>query len=143
MALYDEVGGSETVCTAVGQFYGRVLVDPELSAFFDDVDMLRLQAHQRAFITWLLGGPNEYHGRTMTTAHRDLQISDTDFDAFLANLVDTLYGLGADETVVSQIGYLVAALRHQIVTASAGHKPAHPTHKPAAAPKPAQRPVSH
>jgi hemoglobin len=50
-------------------------------------------------------------------AHAGLAITDEDFDAVVAHLVDTLTGLGVPEETIGQIGGTLAPLRGDIATA--------------------------
>jgi hemoglobin len=122
MSVFEAVGGEPAVQGAVALFYGRLLGDPEVSNFFEDADMVVLQQHVRAFMTALMGGPDEYSGRSIAAAHVSLGISDTDFDAFLAHMVDTLIDLDAPDETICRIGALVAPLRSQVVSSRPGHQ---------------------
>jgi hemoglobin len=119
MSIYESIGGAGAVQAAVDDFYVRLLDDPQLAPFFVDVDLQRLKAHQRAFLTAALGGAQIYQGRDMAAAHAGLAISGGDFDAVVAHLVATLTGLGVPDETISQIGGLLAPLRGDIVTAVA------------------------
>jgi hemoglobin len=122
VSIYEAVGGEPAVQEAVALFYGRLLEDPEVSNFFEDVDMIVLQQHVRAFMTALLGGPDHYLGRGIAAAHAGLSISPTDFDAFVAHMVDTLISLGAPDDTICRIGGLIAPLRSQVVSSRPGHQ---------------------
>lgn len=117
MSIYDSIGGAGAVRAAVDDFYARVLADGQLAPFFTETDLNRLKAHQRAFIAAAIGGPEIYQGRDMASAHADLGIADSDFDAVVGHLVDTLSGLGVPEETIGQIGSVLAPLRSDIVTA--------------------------
>ena len=117
MSIFDSIGGSPAVQTAVDDFYTRVLADPQLAPYFTDVDMRHLKTHQRAFVAAAIGGPQIYSGRDMAAAHAGLAITDRDFDAVVAHLVATLTGLGVPEETIGQIGGALAPLRGDIVTA--------------------------
>ncbi len=119
MTIYESIGGAPAVAAAVDDFYVRVLDDPQLAPFFADVDLGRLKAHQRSFIAAAIGGSELYAGRDMAAAHAGLDISDDDFDAVVAHLVDTLAGLGVPADTIGQIGAALAPLRSDIVTAPA------------------------
>jgi hemoglobin len=121
MSIFEAVGGEPAVQEAVALCFGRMLEDPELSSFFDDVDMIVLQQHVRAFVTALMGGPDQYQGRSIAAAHASLGITDTDFDAFLAHMVDTLISLGAPDDTIGRVGRLFAPLRSQVVSSRPGH----------------------
>jgi hemoglobin len=122
MSVYDAVGGEPAIAQAVALFYGRLLQDPEVSNFFEGVDMIVLQRHMRTFMAAALGGPDDHRGRSIAAAHARFGLSDTDFDAFLAHMVDTLIALGAPDETISRIGGLVAPLRAQVVSSRPGHQ---------------------
>jgi hemoglobin len=113
--IYDAIGGRDAVAAAVDLFYVKVLDDPALAPWFVDVDIDRLRAHQRAFLTAALGGPNGYDGRSMADAHRGLDITDDAFDRVAGHLSDTLTELGLDADTVSAIVGEVAGLRGDVV----------------------------
>jgi hemoglobin len=119
VSIYDSIGGGPAVRAAVDDFYVRVLADRQLAPFFADVDLQRLKAHQRAFIAAAIGGSEIYEGRDMAAAHAGLAITDADFDAVVAHLVDTLTGLGVPGETIGRIGGALAPLRGDIVTAPA------------------------
>ncbi len=117
MSLYDIIGGADAVRTAVDDFYTRVLADPRLAPYFATTDLNRLKAHQRSFIAAAIGGPELFSGRDMKTTHAGFRISDTEFDAVVGHLVDTLAGLGVPDETIGQIGGALMPLRADIVTA--------------------------
>lgn len=122
MTIYDTIGGGGAVAAAVDDFYVRVLADPDLAPYFAGIDMERLRAHQRAFITAAVGGPSVYSGRSMRAAHHrpDLPpISPAAFDRVVDHLVATLAGLGVPDDVIGQIGGALGPLKPEIVSAEA------------------------
>ena len=50
MALYEELGGDEAITMAPDRFYEKVLADPSMSIYFEDVDVDQVKRHQRAFL---------------------------------------------------------------------------------------------
>ncbi|SCL19202.1 hemoglobin [Micromonospora pallida] len=119
MSIYDSIGGAPAVQATLEDFYARVLADRALVSYFDGVDMRRLKAHQRSFLTAALGGAEIYAGRDMATAHARLAITDEAFDAVVDHLVDTLTGLGVPAETIAEIGAELAPLRQDIVTSPA------------------------
>src|SRR5687768_8279557 len=71
-SIYEQIGGDPAVDAAVDAFYRKVLVDERISQFFDDVDMDRQAAKQKAFLTMVMGGPASYTGRDMRQGHQHL-----------------------------------------------------------------------
>jgi hemoglobin len=113
--LYQRIGGEESVKTAVDCFYGRLLADPDLSSFFAGIPMLRLKSHQVAFLSQALGGPKQYSGESMKTAHARLSIEQHHFDLVATHLVETLRGLGVSEEIICEVASAVTPLASQIV----------------------------
>jgi hemoglobin len=116
MADYRVVG-ADAVKAAVSDFYDRVINDPELAGWFAGVDMRRLRAHQTAFLTFALGGPESYVGRPLHQAHAGMQITYTAFDATVAHLLLALEGVGMGSDVIGQLRARLERMRPQIVSA--------------------------
>ena len=64
-SLYEQIGGEPAMAAAVELFYRKVLSDDRISHFFEDVDMERQSAKQKAFLTMVCGGPSAYSGQDM------------------------------------------------------------------------------
>ena len=88
--LYDRLGGEPAVGAVVNEFYDRVLDDESVAHHFDDVDMSDQRSHQTKFLSAVTGGPIQYEGDDMETAHEGLEITDAEFDAIAAHLDDAL-----------------------------------------------------
>lgn len=56
--LFNKRGGAGAVGAAVEVFYRKVLGDERIGDSFEDVDMDRQAAKQKAFLTMAFGGPN-------------------------------------------------------------------------------------
>ncbi len=69
MSLYDKLGGEPEVAAPLDGLYTRALADPLLQPFLENVELARLQAHQYAFISQVLGGPHQYSGPSLIAAH--------------------------------------------------------------------------
>ena len=57
MSLYERLGGAAAFDTAVEIFYRKMLTDDRVARFFDDINMDRQMAKQKAFLTMVCGGP--------------------------------------------------------------------------------------
>ena len=116
-SLFHKLGGKPAVEAVVEIFYDRVLGDPDLKGFFERTDMAAQKKHQVAFVGMALGGPKDYHGRSMQAAHHDLGIEDRHFDAVAGHLGASLEqaGVGADD-IATIIG-VVGGLRGDVVGA--------------------------
>jgi len=117
VSLYEEIGGRPALRAAVDVFYRRLLADPELAWFFPNGV---LTPHRAFLVTALgeaLGGPERYRGPALVDAHRDLGITDAQFDRAAAHLSGALDELGVPRSLADRVIVVVAKLRWAIVTA--------------------------
>jgi len=130
-SIYAQIGGAPAVEAAIEQFYERVFDDPELKSFFKEERLPWLKKRQAQFLTQVLGGPQEYGGRSMVQAHAHLPIEARHFDLVAEHLIMTLHNLGVPPELIEEIVALVAPLKEQIVNTDEAVAPAADT-KPAA-----------
>jgi truncated hemoglobin YjbI len=115
-SLYERLGGSAAIDAATELFYRKVLADPLLAAYFDDVDMDRQIAKQAAFLTMALGGPNAYTGRDLRAAHAALEgIRDEHVDRVLEHLAQSLRELGVSEADIAAAGAVADSVRDDVL----------------------------
>lgn len=115
--IYEQLGGTDGVRTAVTVMYNRIVVDPELAPWFDGIDTERLKSHQRAFLAAAFGGPQVFTGRTVGDAHHGMAITDAAFDRVVSSLMTALADLGVAGEAVVAVGARLEDLRGDIVTA--------------------------
>jgi hemoglobin len=105
--LYERIGGETGIARLMGDFYDRVLTDPELRSFFEGVEMEKLRRMQREFFAAALGGPSHYSGRSLAEVHAGRGIGLRHLRRFLEHLFETLRAHGVTEVdayeVVSRI----------------------------------------
>ena len=117
MSIYDQVGGQAVVKSVVTVFYNRVLDDDTLAKWFEGVDLSRLRAHQRAFLTAALDGPEIFTGRDLAAAHAGMDITDDAFTTIIAHLATALEDLGIEPDIIAAVGTRLQGMRDAIVTA--------------------------
>ena len=116
-SLYESIGGQPAVEAAVDIFYRKVLSDDRISDFFEDVDMDRQAAKQKAFLTYAFGGPAHYTGKDMRAAHAHLVacgLNESHFQAVAENLQATLHELNVPQELIDQV-MVIAASTHDDV----------------------------
>lgn len=113
--LYEKFGGEETIAKVVDYFYDLVLADPEVNRFFENTDMEKQRRHQTKFISFALGGPNQYSGGTMAKVHAGMNLQPAHFDAIVRHLRAALEHFGVEEGDVNQALEKVETLREDIL----------------------------
>lgn len=117
-SIYQQIGGEAAVNAAVDVFYRKVLSDDSISKFFDDTDMDAQREKQKAFLTMVFGGPNEYTGKDMRTAHAKLVekgLNSSHFDAVAGHLQATLSELGVPENIAGEIMSVAASTKGDVL----------------------------
>ncbi len=117
-SLFEKIGGAAAVDAAVDLFYRKVLSDDTINQFFDDADMDDQRAKQKAFLTMVFGGPNDYSGKDLRTAHKDLVekgLNDLHFNAVAVHLEVTLEELGVASDLVSEVMTVAASTRDDVL----------------------------
>ena len=116
--LYEQLGGQPAVDAAVDLFYRKVLTDDRISRFFDDVDIDKQIAKQKAFLTMVFGGPGNYAGKDLRSGHAHLLsrgLNDSHVDAVIENLGQTLKELGVAQPLIEQVAALANSVRSDVL----------------------------
>ena len=96
VSLYERLGGVYSIAVVVDDFVDRVMADARLNAN-PAVD----EAHHKVpppgfkylvteMVCWATGGPQKYTGRSMADSHRHLNITPTEWDAFMDDFQQTV-----------------------------------------------------
>ncbi|CAM3816494.1 group I truncated hemoglobin [Mesobacillus zeae] len=101
--LYEKIGGQEAVSKVVDVFYEKVLADPTVNTFFTDTDMEKQRRHQSLFISWVLGGPNQYSGKSMAKAHEGMNLNEEHFGSIATHLAAALREFSVPEEDIGQV----------------------------------------
>jgi len=118
-SLYEQLGGEAAIDAAVDKFYRKVLKDDRINSFFEDTDMERQAAKQKAFLTFAFGGPNNYTGMDMRKGHAHMLekgLNDSHVDAVIENLATTLTEMGVADDLVAQVGEIANSVRDDVLS---------------------------
>ena len=116
--LFERIGGEPAVDAAVDLFYRKVLSDPSISHFFDTTDMDAQRSKQRAFLTMVFGGPNNYDGKDLRAAHAGLVakgLNEAHFGAVAGHLQATLQELGVAEDLTTEVMGIAASTQDDVL----------------------------
>ncbi|WP_096200998.1 group I truncated hemoglobin [Bacillus sp. FJAT-45350] len=117
MSLYEKLGGEPAITKAVEIFYTKVLADDTVNHFFTNTDMDKQRDHQAKFLSFALGGPNNYGGQSMAKAHEGMNIQPEHFNAIATHLTTTLQELNVDQSdidvVINKVGSLAPDIMHK------------------------------
>ena len=112
---YEQVGGGPAVTAVVDHFYENVIADPQLTGYFDGVDLPRLKRHQVLLVSQVLGGPAQYDGRDLAAAHAGLGVTSDDFDRVVEHLVEAMEKFQVPPDIIGRVGTVLAGTEPDIV----------------------------
>ena len=114
-SLYDRLGGSAAITAVVNDFVARCAGDSRINPKFARTDVARLKAMLVEQVSNATGGPVQYTGRGMREAHRGMQVTASEFDALVQDLVATLTQFNVPEMAQSELLGILGPLRSDIV----------------------------
>lgn len=115
-SLYEKLGGEEAISKVVDYFYSDlVLKDETVNQFFQNTDMEKQRGHQTKFISFALGGPKQYTGKSMAKAHEGMNLQEEHFQAIATHLHDALAHFGVSEADIDTALTKVASLKDDIL----------------------------
>ncbi|MAK42627.1 MULTISPECIES: group 1 truncated hemoglobin [unclassified Spongiibacter] len=113
--LYERIGGEAAVDKAVDIFYEKVLADERINSFFENIDMFAQARKQKAFLTMVFGGPNDYTGEDMRNAHAGMGLNDEHFNAVVEDLAATLSELGVGDGDIQEVANIAESVRDDVL----------------------------
>ncbi|RXT07044.1 group 1 truncated hemoglobin [Ammoniphilus sp. CFH 90114] len=113
--LYEKLGGEATIAKVVDYFYELVLADETVNHFFKNTDMDKQRKHQTKFISFALGGPNQYTGMSMAKAHEGMNIQPEHFNAIATHLTNALVHFGVSQEDIDTAITKVASLKEDVL----------------------------
>ena len=124
-SLYERLGGAYAIAVVVDDFIDRIMVDSRLNAN-PRVDEAHHRVSPQGFkfyvteqVCWAAGGPQAYSGRSMVDLHRDLRISNTEWDAFMDDFDQTLAKFEVPERERGELVSIIESTKSDIVTSVA------------------------
>jgi hemoglobin len=92
-SLYERLGGYDAIAAATDDLLQRLTSDPEIGVYWRGHSTDSMKRDRQLIVDFLcaaLGGPVIYRGRDMKTSHAGLNISERDWQIFVAHTVATL-----------------------------------------------------
>lgn len=117
-SLYQRLGGYDAICAFADDLLPRAQNDETLGRFWANRGSDRLAKEKQLLIDYLsasTGGPTFYAGRDMLLSHEGMQISESDWDAFIGHAGATMAALQIPPAEQGEITALVTSLKADIV----------------------------
>ena len=120
-SLYERLGGVYAIAAVMDDFIDRVMDNPRLNA-----NPKVNEAHHRVsragfkylvteMVCWATGGPQQYSGRSMRESHAHLDITEDEWQVFLADLQACLDHFAVPKAEQSEIFALIDSTKGDLV----------------------------
>jgi truncated hemoglobin YjbI len=135
---WDRMGGERGVKKVVDDLADTVTKDPKVDFFRDgkvkptDAEVARMKRMIVEQISSVTGGPLAYEGKSMVEIHKDMGITNAQFDAFVADFKEVLRKNSVDARDADDLLGKVEATRKEIVRPKPAPGAGDKTPKPAA-----------
>lgn len=114
-SLYDRLGGEAAIKAVVDEFVANVAADARINNYFANANLDRLKEHLVNQIGQASGGPQQYTGRDMKTAHAGMGIDEPAFNALVEDLVKALDKFSVPEQEKSELLAVLGPMKGDIV----------------------------
>lgn len=118
-SLYSRLGGEPAVKAVIDHFVNLAAADKKVNFLrdgkFKNLDVAHLKKQLVNFVTFATGGPNNYNGLDMKSAHEGMKIKASEFDAIAADLLTTLKKLKVPAKETNELMAIVGSTKKDIV----------------------------
>ena len=126
--LYDRLGGVYSIATVVDDFIERLLVNdtlnanPAINQARAHVPKAGLKFQVTALVCEVTGGPCKYTGRAMKESHQQLNITEGQWQAMMADFQKTLDKFKVPANEQAELITIVGSTKNDIVTPATGRR---------------------
>ena len=114
-SLYERLGGEAAISAVIDDFVGRVAADARINGKFAKSDVERVKFHLKEQVCAVTGGPCKYTGNSMTAAHKNMKVTEGEFNALVEDLVATLDKFNVPAQEKGEVLGALGPLKNQIV----------------------------
>ena len=115
-SLYQAFGGQPGMTRLMDDFVKRLVVDPRIGSFFKKTNQEQLKEQLSQQLCMVAGGPCQYKGADMASAHRDLEIGKSDFNALVEVLQQSMDAAGIPFAAQNRMLARLAPMHRDIIT---------------------------
>ena len=120
--LYERLGGAYAIATAVDYLVERLHTNATLNKANPQVDEFHTQKYKAGYkfmvTAWSIeaaGGPKCYPGKDMFAAHKDLGLTDYEFDVTAHEIRNTLYQIGVPRRETDEFMAIIESYRSKVI----------------------------
>src|SRR6267378_1760397 len=114
-SLYDRLGGKSAMTAVVDTFVARVAADTRINKKFAKSNIPRVKTELVDQICAQTGGPCTYSGRTMKETHRNMKVTEGEFNALVEDLTASLNAFKVPSREQNELVTALGSMKGDIV----------------------------
>lgn len=114
-SLYERLGGADTIASISADIVDRHLANPAVKTRFQASDIPMLKKHVTEFFKMGTGGPSNYTGRDMITAHKGMNVNEAELVAVFDDVLAALDAHKIDATSRSEVLGILYSLKDEVM----------------------------
>lgn len=117
ITIYEKYGGFDFFHKIIYELYLELFDHIEISYHFIGVDMIRLSRMRAQYLCEAIGGPPMYEGGNITAVHKDLKVTEYEFDIVAKRFAEIFKQNGLEDDEIKFIMKFIGSKKSVIVTA--------------------------
>ena len=121
-SLFERLGGEEAIDGVVNIFYAKILLDDRVKQFFEGIDIGQQIAKQKAFLSFVFGGPTPYEGKDLGDVHKPAVakgLNDSHFDLIVKFLDEALQEMNVIPELIKEVVVIAESVRSTVLSKDA------------------------
>lgn len=113
--LYERLGGTEEVQRIASDLIDNHMANPAINKRFAESDVDKLKKVAAEFMIAGTGGPNVYEGEDMVSVHKNMNISNDEFMAFLHDALAAMENNNVAQREKEEVFYILFSLKGDVI----------------------------
>lgn len=113
--LYERLGGKAAIQAVVGELWNVVAADARINGRFKNTKPEAFGSQLADFLCQASGGPCQYKGKDMKSAHAGMKLTDAEFTALAEDTTKALNKFKVPAKEQSEVIGLLASLKGDVV----------------------------
>lgn len=115
ITLYEQLGGETGVASIVDNFINEISFSPVIFKHFEKSDQQRFRTKLIEHLCELSSGPCRYTGDSMQEIHKNMQITESEFNQTVDLLINAMNKANVPHTTQNRLLARLKALRQDII----------------------------
>lgn len=113
--LFERLGGAQGIDEIAAAVVHAHTVNPSIQEFFAESDIEKVTRDVADFFNMGSGGPAEYQGRDMPSAHKDMNLNEAHLVAAIDDVLGVLDARGIDQATKNEVLGILYSFKGEVL----------------------------